>query len=252
MFALSYRTSCTLFGISSLLSSALAQAQSNSNAAAPVRAETGAQPAAVGLTQPIPAPQPEVAPNDGPQTLFRAGTKVGGFGGLDVGYTRIAGKNAALLCGGGALLMDHRFSLGLIGCGNGTRISGQNYGDVVHESGDRLEFGYGGLVLGYQFFPTQVYNLSLTAMVGGGGAAIANYRDGAWHDDDLNEHRHLKTSDTLFVAEPRLTGYVNLTRWARMGVFAGYRFVGGVDMKNLSSSDLSGPVAGGTIQFGWF
>jgi hypothetical protein len=177
---------------------------------------------------------------------------LGGYGGLDVGYTRLVGKDAALACVGGALLVDHSFSLGLIGCGNASRISGQNYGNVVHEAGDRLELGYGGLVVGYHFFPRQLYNLSLTAMFGGGGAAIVNYRGTSWSDDDYDEHRHLKTHDALFVAEPRLTGYINLTRWARMGAFAGYRFVGGVNMQNLSAGDLSGPVVGGTVQFGWF
>jgi hypothetical protein len=177
---------------------------------------------------------------------------LGGYGGLDVGYTRLVGKDAALACVGGALLVDHSFTLGLIGCGNASRLSGQNYGNVVHEAGDRLEFGYGGLVVGYSFFPKQLYNLSLTAMVGGGGAAIVNYRDTSWNDDSDDDHRRLKTHDALFVAEPRLTGYINLTRWVRMGAFAGYRFVGGVNMQNLSASDLSGPVVGGTVQFGWF
>ncbi len=88
-----------------------------------------------------------------------------------------------------------------------------------------------------------------TALLGISGTS--NYRGTSWNDDNYDEHRHLKTHDALFVAEPRLTGYINLTRWARMGAFAGYRFVGGVNMQNLSTGDLSGPVVGGTVQFGW-
>ena len=228
MSTLHFRRSAALFGLSTLLLSGLAAAQPASDATA--------------------AP----AADDAPQTLFHSGSKLGGYGGLDVAYTRLAGKDASVFCGTGALLVDRKFSLGLAGCGNASRISAQNYGDVVHESSDRLEFGYGGLVLGYQFFPKRVYNLSLTAMVGGGATAIVNYRDGTWGDERWHEHDHMKTHDAVFVTEPRLTGYVNLTRWARLGAFAGYRFVGGVQMKNLSNSDLAGPVVGGTLQFGWF
>jgi len=279
MSTLSLRTSAASLGLSTLLLTGLLAAQPTtewSQSAAPQN-EPSAPPAAPekspgaessktppsttpAATATAPqtnkaetsvAPQPSADSDDAPQTLFRPGMKIGGYGGLDVAYTRLAGHDAALFCGSGALLADHTFSLGLMGCGNATRISGQSYGDAAHESGDRLEFGYGGLVLGYHFFPKRLYNLSLTALVGAGGAAIVNFYDGS-QNDNWHEHHDVKTHDTLFVAEPRLTGYVNLTRWARMGAFVGYRFVGGADMKNLSESDLAGPVAGGTIQFGWF
>ena len=228
MSTLHSRKSTALFGLSILLLSGFA----------------AAQPASDGTAAP--------ASDDAPQTLFHSKSKLGGYGGLDAAYTRLSGKNVAMFCGTGALLMDRKFSLGLVGCGNASRISAETYGDVVHESGDRLEFGYGGLVLGYQFFPKQLYNLSLTTMVGAGSAAIVNYRDDTWGDERWNGHDHMKMHDAVFVTEPRLTGYINLTRWARLGAFAGYRFVGGVQMKNLSNGDLAGPVVGGTLQFGWF
>ncbi len=184
--------------------------------------------------------------------LFQSGNRLrlSGYGGVDVAYTRMAGKDAVLLCGGGALLVARTFSIGLIGCGVPTRISGEAYGNVVHESGDRLELGYGGLVAGYHFFPKKVYNLSLSTMLGGGVASIANRKDSSWSSD--HDHDHVKRTDPVFVAEPRLTGYINLTRWARVGAFIGYRFAAGVDLRNLSSADLSGPVAGGSVQFGEF
>lgn len=271
------RTTAALFSLSTLLLSGLASAQvpdapaaspspsvepaavptaaaspSTSNAAA--SAPTQSQRSTLELTpaQTTPVTQTAADADDEPQTLFSSKSHWGGYGGLDIAYTRLAGRDAALFCGGGALLADHQFSLGLTGCGNATRIPGQSYGDVVHESGDRLEFGYGGLVLGYQFFPRRIYNLSLTTLVGAGATAIVNAND-RWSNDNWREHDdHVKTHDTVFVAEPRLTGYLNLTRWARMGVFAGYRFVGGVNMANLSNSDIAGPVVGGNLQFGWF
>jgi hypothetical protein len=270
------RMSATLFGCSTLLMSGFANAQAPDSAPAAASPTPSVEPAQTpasadapsnanttptqgqapapqtAVPQVTPTPAPSADANDEPPALFSSRSHWGGYGGLDVAYTRLAGKDAALFCGGGALLADHRFSLGLVGCGNATRISGQSYGDVVHESDDRLEFGYGGLVLGYQFFSRSVYNLALTTMVGAGATAIVNRSD-RWNNDyNWRDHDDVKTHDAVFVAEPRLTGYVNLTRWARMGAFAGYRFVGGVQMTNLSSSDLSGPVIGGTLQFGWF
>jgi hypothetical protein len=134
-----------------------------------------------------------------------------------------------------------------MGCGMPSRISARNYGNVIHEAGDRLEFGYGGVFAAYHFFPKELYNLSLSAMIGGGGVSVVNHTG---YDSDTD--RREKSTDAVFVAEGRIAGYLNLTRWARAGAFAGYRVVRGVDTLNLSADDLSGPVAGGTVQFGWF
>lgn len=275
----SQRVLSTVIGASTLLLTTLVQAQPSPTEVAPEQ-PVQTPPAAVAKIQepaadqpqpapvvdtPAPAPLPEPPPpalvpampargDDGPQVLFHSdnGLRLSGYGGVDVGYTRVAGENAVLACGGGALLMSRTFSLGLMGCGVPTRIPGENYSIVTHEAGDRLEFAYAGVVAGYHFFPKKLYNLSLSAMVGGGAASIVNRHDQTWSDNHDTNHDHVKSVDPLFVAEPRLTGYVNLTRWARVGAFVGYRFVGGVDMRNLSSADMSGPVAGGSVQFGWF
>lgn len=268
MFPTLHRLPWTLLGTSTLLMTTLAHAQPTTDDVAPAQ-PTGveAAPAPTAAAANVPAPPqsaprttPTAAPaatppsaktDDAPRTLFGSGGKVfvSGYGHLDVAYTRVAGRDAALVCGGGAMILDRTLTIGLAGCGVPTRIHSDNYGNVAHETGDRLELGYGGLEIGYHLFPKQVYNLSLSAMVGGGGASVVNHSGEDWDDSDDS---HVKTVDPIFVAEPRLTGYVNLTRWARVGAFVGYRFVAGVDMKNLSSGDLAGPVAGGTMQFGWF
>lgn len=281
MSYVSHRVLSTVFGSTTLLLTSLGFAQP-----APID-PTGTEPASPPPVQAAPNPTPpsmpavEPAPSaplpseqsgaatsepptppktlafpthhdEGPEVLFKSdnGLKISGFGGVDVAYTRVAGENAALVCGGGAVLMSRTFSVGVTGCAMPTRISGETYSTVLHETGDRLEFAYGGLVAGYHFFPKRVYNLSLTAMVGGGAASIVNRHRDTWDDDDDFNHDYVKSVDPVFVAEPRLNGYLNLTRWARVGAFVGYRFVGGVDMRNLEG--MSGPVAGGSLQFGWF
>jgi hypothetical protein len=265
MFLTLHRLPWTLLGTSTLLLSTLAHAQPTTAETAPTQqagVDAAPAPAAAGANVPAPppvtpaappsaAPPPSAKTDDNPRTLFGsgAGVFVSGYGHLDVAYTRVAGRDAALVCGGGALILDRSLTIGLTGCGVPTRIHGDAYGNMPHETGDRLELGYAGLEVGYHLFPKQLYNLSLSALVGGGGASIVNHTGEDWNDSD---DPHVKTVDPIFVAEPRVTGYVNLTRWARVGAFVGYRFVAGVDLKNLSSGDLSGPVTGGTMQFGWF
>lgn len=203
------------------------------------------------------APEPEIgAPQNssqatderGPRTLFdaRGHHAFGGFGGISVGYTRFAHTDASEICGEGAFLFDHAFSIGAAGCGIAARIDAQQYGNVAHSPGDRLEFGYGGLALRYHFFSTEIVNVSLGAVVGGGAATITNRQ----YEGGFTEP-HAKTSDAVFVMEPRIAAFANLTHWARVGVFGGYRFVTGSDTANLSSTSLGGATAGATVHFGW-
>jgi hypothetical protein len=177
---------------------------------------------------------------------------VGGFGAIEPAYTHIAHRDAAMACVEGGVILNHALTLGANFCGVGTQLSGEAYGDVVHAPGDKLEIGYGGFAARYHFFATQMVHFSLGATIGGGTVAVVDtdqrqpsYGERYGHDG------HAKAYDSFFMVEPRVTGYLNVTRWARLGAFGGYRAVGGVDMKNLTSRALSGPTAGVSVQFGW-
>lgn len=197
-----------------------------------------------------PAPQSDASVgHDAPVTLFGRGSShnLGGFGALETGYTRMAGRDLFLACVEGAFVLDHALTVGASGCGVGPRMNASGYGDVIHEPGDRLDIGYGGLAVRYHFLSRDMLNVSVGTMVGGGAIAVTN-RDSAL----TNRDGHTKSTDAFFVLEPRVAGYLNLTRWARVGAFLGYRVASGVAMTNLSSSDLGGPTLGATFQLGWF
>lgn len=186
---------------------------------------------------------------EGPATLFGSSKHVlGGFGAFEAAYTHIAGQDVSLGCGEGAVLFDHTLSIGGSLCGVLPRMDGTQYGNVVHSPGDRMEVAYGGLAVRYHFFAKELFQFSVGATVGGGAVVITNPNEswGTYHNE------HTKNTDGFFAFEPRLTGYVNLTRWARFGAFAGYRFVSGINTTNLSAGDIAGPTLGGTMQFGWF
>ncbi len=196
---------------------------------------------------PPPAPRPK---DDAPATLFASGQDyaIGGFGGLGVMYTRFAGSDRPLVCGEGAVIIDHRFTLGGGGCGIAAMMDGSKYGN--HGTGDRMSFGYGGAIVRYHFFSRKALNVAVGGLIGAGGLEIASYK-GTGDTSDWNNYNG-KHPDVVFVVEPQIGGYANLTRWLRVGAVGGFRFVSGVDTKGLKASDLMGPTLGGQIQGGWF
>lgn len=182
----------------------------------------------------------------GPETLFGSGGSptLGGYGGVGVKYSRVDQSNVALVCGEGALLLDHQFSLGLAGCGMPNRLDGSAYSGVAN---DEMEVGYGGLLLRYHFRSHDMVSFSLGGVVGGGGLTI-----GQWNHSDTMDEGVVRESDAFFAAEPQATVDVNVTRWLRVGAVGGYRFVSGTNTAGLSNTDLAGPTGGAHILFGWF
>jgi len=188
--------------------------------------------------------------DDGPPTLLgKAGDYAfGGFGGIGVMYTRFAGENAVQVCGEGAVIIDHALTLGGGGCGITTLVNAEQYGPAPHDPNDRLTFGYGGAIIRYHLFSNSPVNLGVGALIGAGGLTI-----GTWNGDSSGSDNftHVR-SEAVFVFEPQVGGYANLTRWLRVGINAGYRIVSSVNMQGLSSGDVSAPTLGGVIQAGWF
>jgi hypothetical protein len=210
-------------------------------------------PSSSSTSQPPPqaqSPQPP-KPYDGPPTLWdsSADYAIGGFGGVGVMYTRIARENAVQVCGEGALIIDHKLTLGGGGCGITTMINAYKYGSGPHDPNDRMTFGYGGAIIRYHLFSHRIVNLGVGALIGAGGVGIGTW-DGSGNDWD-NNYTH-KRSEAVFVFEPQIGAFTNVTRWLRLGANVGYRIVSGVNTQGLSASDLSAPTIGGMIQGGWF
>lgn len=236
-------------------------AASDVPAAEPAPTATAATPNSVGASPygngnvespPAATPPKPRAKDDVPATLFASGQDyaIGGFGGFGVMYTRFAGKDRPLVCGEGAVIIDHRFTLGGGGCGIAAMMDGSKYGNEPHYTSDRMSFGYGGAIIRYHFFSRQVVNLAVGGLIGAGAVSIGKYKG----DGDTSDWQNYtaKHPDAVFVFEPQIGGYANLTRWLRVGVVGGFRFISGVETKGLASSDLMGPTLGGQLQAGWF
>jgi hypothetical protein len=224
--------------------------------------------AATPSSEPVPAassgpvkmnltPAPEKDSHEGPPMLLGRGKriKVGGYAGLGGAYTRFLGRDSGLVSLEGALLFDHRLSLGLVGYAFTRTPAGPE-----KASGEPQEFGagYGGLALRYSIFGDLPVYGTLGMVLGGGAVNLhrdygiddEDEWDDGWNGDDEAWERG--RFDTFLVLQPEATLNANVTRWLRLGLTVGYRFTGDVSRFDLQESDLNGIVAGGNIQLGWF
>jgi hypothetical protein len=180
----------------------------------------------------------------GPPLLFGEGLKVGGYGGLDVAYTRMFGRDGVVVGGQGAVLINHRLALGLAGWGWSNPVEGPSA-----PNGERQHFdtGYGGVTLRYSLYLDSLPVYITVGTLVGAGAIDLTTRD---HDDD--DFESSPEEDVFAVVQPDLTLHANLTRWMRLGVTAGYRFTSGVGQLGFTESDVDGFLVGGQLQFGSF
>lgn len=193
---------------------------------------------------------------DGPPLLLAKNrrVKVGGYGGMGGAYTRFMGRDSGLVSMEGALLFDHRLSLGLAGYGFTRTPRGP---DGLNGERQELGAGYGGLAIRYSLFSNWPVYGTFGAVVGGGvvnlhpdyGWDDEHDWDHGWDHDDEWEHGRF---DAFLVVQPEATLNANVTRWLRLGATVGYRFTSGVGRFGLGEGDLNGVVLGGNIQLGWF
>lgn len=179
------------------------------------------------------------AQDDGPPLAFGRKLDVGGYGGIDVAYTRMFGRDGALVGAQGALLLDHRLSLGVAGYGwtNPQRGPVDGFGNE-----QRFETGYGGVTVRYALYtPSLPVYVSVGTLIGAGAIALVSDDD---HDDE--------DADVFAVLQPDVSLHANLTHWMRVGVTAGYRFTSGVARAGYDEGDVDGWVVGGHVQFGRF
>ncbi len=178
----------------------------------------------------------------GPPTLLQSVRHVGGYGGLTVAYSRLAGAGGALVGGEGGVLIDHHLSFG--GAGYGWTRDTRGPADVDGVPRD-LQVGYGGFVLRYSVLTgTPIYG-SIGALIGGG--ALVLHRDS---ETDRSATGRGDAADAFFAFEPQASVQANLLRWMRIGLQLGYRLTSGLGRLGYTESDLNGITLGGTIQFG--
>src|SRR5215216_263911 len=153
-----------------------------------------------------------------------AGTRLsgyGGFGGLDLRFGDLGDEFAAFVGVEAALLLKQRVYVGI----RGTGLATDNLRVPVGNSSaaEVVGMGYGGLVVGYVVSTPLLADVSLDALVGGGGVGARELNEEDW--------------DAVFVFEPAATLDLRLAPFARIGIGVGYRFVGDVEVPGLRDAD---------------
>ncbi|MFP2925513.1 hypothetical protein ACLESO_09895 [Pyxidicoccus sp. 3LG] len=174
------------------------------------------------------------------QTLLGGDLSHGGYGGPSATYSRILGSDVLLVGGRGAWLIDSRFGVG--GAVNGL-IPTRSAFPVGTDERYNLRLGYGGLWLEYVFTPHRVLHSTVGLLLGGGWLSRR-------HGDFPGEGS--LGFDAIFAVEPTVTTEVNVLSFFRVGAGVSYRYLGGVDLEGLKSSDLSNFAGTLFFKFGSF
>ena len=158
----------------------------------------------------------------------------GGFGGPVVRFTQIDGEFSVLSGGRGGWILDHKYVLGGGGYGLANNIGIEGEGGGLH--GEKLQMGYGGLILEYVIASDVLVHFTCELLIGAGGLTT---EFGA-------------TDDAFFVVEPGANLMLNVTKFFRFGTGVSYRHIEGADFGGLDSGDLTGLAWGLTFKFGAF
>lgn len=185
------------------------------------------------------------------KTIF-GGDKIthGGYGGLSINYSKIAGADAILVGARGGWIINHGISIGLGGYGFANDIK---YEKTINDVTDKytLAGGYGGLLIEPIIGAKWPVHISIPVLIGGGGASyINNY----WNDDyePCGYYSYSGDSDAFFVIEPGLEIELNMVKFMRLAVGGYYRHTSNIDLVDTETDILNGFSGGITLKFGKF
>lgn len=181
------------------------------------------------------------------QTLISRHIESGGFGGPVVKFTQIKDQFGLLVGGRGGWIINHTLVLGGGGYGLFNKIptvpSVQGDADSLY-----LNMGYGGFELGFVFNSNKLIHMAFQTLIGAGGVSHTNWTAGwVWNDEDKGYE-----SDSFFIMEPSVDIVLNVTSFFRIAAGFSYRYISGVDLSDISDSDLSGFSGQIILKFGSF
>ena len=182
------------------------------------------------------------------QVLFSNFSSHGGFGGPVLKLSQFNDDLGLLVGGRGGWIIGQKLTLG------GGAYGLVNDIPILFEDTDStrfLDFNYGGFEMGIIIASNSLVHFSVNSLIGGGEVRYRN----AMFDEMKNEDYDWESKwdhDQIFVFEPSVNVILNLSRWARAGFGASYRYVSGVDLHAIDDALLTGPAAVLTLKFGSF
>jgi hypothetical protein len=174
---------------------------------------------------------PSIAAGQRPERQSAIGTDLrdyGGFVGLEGRFGDMGGEFGGFAGGHAAVLLKQRVYLGLSGVAL-----------VSDEPG--VDMAYGGLLAGYVVPTSTLVQVTVEALLAGGGVRPSNAASASEED-----------WDNLLVFEPTLGVELKLARVLRLGFGASYRFAGGSNTPGIDDADLRGFNGSMVLRAGWF
>lgn len=176
------------------------------------------------------------------KTLFGHGSpikphRVGFFAEPMIGMTRMDGSQVSLFNLRGGLNMNDKFSIGAFYSAslNDIRPQSETLPDLYMDYR-----AYGGFVE-YTLLSKRLFHITLPLYMGYGEVEM----DREQGDSGLGEAN-------FYTIEPSAMLEINLLKYARFNIGAGYRFVGPMNYRNMDQSDLSGFTAYMGLKLGLF
>ena len=194
----------------------------------------------------------------------RGERSVGGWGGLGTQVTSVNGSPAQLVGFGGGVMLDHAVTLGFAGFGIATSVEADQALFKARGSGTSndaphfIEGGYGGLLVGVEPWSYSLFHPSFQGIFGAGALTYSQrqYEDGwdeSWDIDSTICTEDERPVGLFRVAELTAGLTVNVARWCRADVNAGYRWVGGLtEFEGVTSAELAGSSLAAGVRFGRF
>jgi hypothetical protein len=184
--------------------------------------------------------------------------RTSGFGAPIVEFSSFNGEFAVFNGGGGAAIFNNKFFIGGYGMGMSTQ---PGFPNVYSENGDletdhlQVSFGHGGLWTGYNFMPTKPIHFVVSLKAGGGAASIIN--------TEFDFENYEQYYDYVGVVKPQVDVEMNLLRWFKISIGAGYRYVMGIndgtyfnaegeEIRYFNKNDFNAPYGSITFLFGGF
>lgn len=173
------------------------------------------------------------------EVVFKKVTVHGGFGGPFVELTSIENQSGFLAGGGGGIILNS-FFVGGFGQGGNFAMHSVNGNEYP------LDFGFGGLWLGFTAPTLKSVHFYSSLKIGGGTISLTpkgGNSENPFYDDGV------------FVVQPEAGVEVNFFKWFRLALTANYRLVTGVTPNNagmLHNRDFNAAGMGLTFRFGKF
>ncbi len=170
--------------------------------------------------------------------------KFSGYGALIQRFSTVSNKNAALTGIHGGVIVNNKYVIGGGGFVLIYPTDRSKYRGIYSEEEQHVDFGYGGILLEYYFFPGRLYRVSAGFLIGAGGLGFSIEDEDRDADDSLG--------DSYFVIEPEIKAFINVTSFFRLGASVSYRFINGIDNPNFFDESFSGPSFSVIFAFGVF